>query len=52
MLMPGVVSHSTVIYACEKGTEWEGAVGLLQEMLGMFLQPELVVKLILKLVRT
>ena len=32
LLTPNVVSFSASVSACEKGKQWEGALGLLQEM--------------------
>ncbi len=31
-LMPNIVSYNAVISACEKGEQWEAALGLLLEM--------------------
>ena len=42
MLMPNVVSWSAAISACEKGEQWEGALGLLQEMVHQLLTPDVV----------
>ena len=40
LLTPNVVSWSAAIGACEKGKQWEGALGLLQEMVRHLLRPD------------
>ena len=42
MLIPDVVSFSAAISACEKGKQWEAALGLLQEMVHQLLTPGVV----------
>ena len=37
LLTPGVVNWNAAISACEKCNQWEGALGLLQEMVDQFL---------------
>ena len=32
LLTPNLVSHTAGLVACEKGNQWEGSLGLLQEM--------------------
>ena len=36
------MSFSAAISACEKGKQWEGALGLLQEMVHQLLTPDVV----------
>ena len=40
-LQPEVISCSAMISACEKGAQWEAALGFLLEMPRGSLQPEL-----------
>ena len=42
LLTPIVVSYSAAMSACEKGMQWEEALGLLQEMVHQFLMPDVV----------
>ena len=42
LLTPDGVSWSAAISACEKGKQWEGALGLLQEMVHQLLTPNVV----------
>ena len=42
LLTPNVVSWTAAISACEKGKEWEGALGLLQVMMQQLLIPNFV----------
>ena len=42
VLQPDLFSCDAVISACEKGMQWETALGLLQEMPRRSLQPEVI----------
>ena len=42
LLTPDVVSWSAVLSACENGTQWEGALGLLREMVHQLLTSNVV----------
>ena len=42
LLTPDVVSWNAAISACEKGKQWEGALGFLQEMVQQLLTPNMV----------
>ena len=42
MLTPNVVSFNAAIGACEKGKQWEEALGLLLEMAHQLLTPNVV----------
>ena len=37
LLVPDVMSYSAAIITCEKGRQWKGALGLLQEMVHLVL---------------
>ena len=42
LLTPHVVRCSAAISACEKGKQWEGALGVLQAMVYQLLTPDVV----------
>ena len=42
LLTPNVVSWTAAISACENGKLWEGALGVLQEMVHQLLTPDVV----------
>ena len=42
LLTPDVVSWSGAVSACEKGKQWEGALGLLQELVHQLLTSDVV----------
>ena len=42
LLTPNVVSWNAAMSACEKGKQWGGALGLLQDMVHQLLAPDVV----------
>ena len=40
-LMPDVVSYNAATCACQKSKQWEGALGLLQEVVHQLLTPNM-----------
>ncbi len=42
LLTPNLVSCNAAISACEKGNQWEGALGLLQQMVYQLLTLDVV----------